>query len=735
MGEYIQIDHIDQLLAMPLARQKKFREEVLKYLEKNPVTHLDTEWGRFENLPQMSREEQEKFVDDLLKEMTLKQKVNQMSADYTPGIIQFVFDRYNSSPYYAGEDAELQIPAVKFTDGPTGVVLGYHATAFPVSMARAAAFDVDLEKKIGDVIGVETRSGGANYFAGACINLLRHPGWGRAQETYGEDPFLLGEMGAALVEGVQNHAMACVKHFAANSIENARFMVSVEMDERTLREVYLPHFKKCVDAGAASIMSAYNRVRGEWCGHNRYLLTDILKNEWGFEGFVMSDFIFGIRGTVDAANAGLDIEMNATQFYGSRLVRAVEEGLVPESQIDDAVRRILRQKVRFANIGDKKLYHPSKQGCAEHIKIALEAARKSAVLLKNEGVLPLDRTKVKRVLVAGDLARTGAIGDSKGSSAVFPPYVVTALEGITKAAGESVQVEFVRGVVEDEVRQRGRECDAVIVYAGLTHLNEGEFFPSSADAPVGGDRVDLSLTYKEVGMIEAAAEGNPNTIVVLQGGSAIQVEPWKDKVKGIIMQWYAGMEGGTALGEIIFGDVNPGGKLPVTIHAKPQQLPYFGLQLETIDYDRYHGYFAADKYGQKISYPFGFGLSYTSYRYENMALSDSKIHKNGMLTVSADITNCGERAGEEIVQVYVGCVSSAVDRHVKDLKGFTRVALEPGETKRVSILIAVNDLAYYNTEEKAWIVEAADYTAYIGKSSAAEDLICMGFQIVESVNT
>ena len=729
MGEYINIDHIDQLIAMPLARQAKFREAVKQRLTEHPIHHLESEWGRFEGLGPLSKQDIEDKVTDILAEMTLEQKVNQMSADYTPGIVQFVYDRYNSEPYYAGEDLELDIPAVKFTDGPSGVVLGYHSTAFPVSMARAATFDPALEERVGDVIGIEARSGGANFFAGVCINLLRHPGWGRAQETYGEDPFLLGAMGSALVQGTQRHVMACVKHFAANSIENARFMVSVEMDERTLREVYLPHFKKCVDAGAASIMSAYNRVRGEWCGHNRYLLTDVLKKDWGFEGFVMSDFIFGIRGTVDPANAGLDVEMNATQFYGRRLVEAVQNGEVPEAQINDAVRRILRQKIRFASVGDRRLYAKDKIGCAEHAKLSLEVARKSAVLLKNELVLPLDRSKVKKILVAGDLARLGAIGDSKGSSAVFPPYVVTALEGITKAAGEGIQVDFARGVVEDEVRQRGRDYDAVIVYVGLTHLNEGEYFPAASDAPWGGDRTDLSLHYKDVGIIEAAAEGNPNTIVVLQSGSALQVEPWKDHVKAILMTWYAGMEGGTALGEILFGDVNPSGKLPVTIHADPQQLPYFGLHLQTVVYDRYHGYFAADKYGQEVSYPFGYGLSYTSYAYGNLRLSSDSIGRDGTLTVSVDVTNTGARAGEEIVQAYVGYIGSAVDRHVKDLKGFTRIALAPGETKTAVVALPASELAYYDPDSKTWVVEAIDYTVYVGKSSDSRDLLSTTFRI------
>lgn len=730
MAEYINIDHIDQLLAMPVARQLIFREEVLKHLKEHPIKHLASGWGRFENLPPMDREEIEGFITELLNAMTLEQKVNQMSADYSPGIINFVYDRYNCEPYFAGEDLELNIPAIRFTDGPTGIVLGYHSTAFPVSMARASTFEPELEERVGEIIGIEARSGGANLFAGVCINLLRHPGWGRAQETYGEDPYLLGAMGSALTVGVQKHAMACIKHFAANSIENARFMVSVEMDERTLREVYLPHFKKCMDAGAASFMSAYNRVRGEWCGHNKHLLTDILKKDWGFEGFVMSDFIFGIRGTEDAVNAGLDLEMHATQFYGKRLVSAVNEGLVAESQVDDAVRRLLRQKIKFSYIGNQSLYSKEKMGCQEHASVSLEVARKSAVLLKNDQVLPLDRKKVKKILVAGDLARIGAIGDSKGSSAVFPPYVVTALEGIVKAAGDGIEVEFVRGVVEDEVRKRGKECDAVIVYVGLTHLNEGEYFPVSADAPVGGDRIDLSLTLKETGLIFAAAEGNPNTIVVMQGGSAIQVEPWKDLVKGIIMQWYAGMEGGTALGEILFGDVNPSGKLPVTIHANPQQLPYFGLHLQSIEYDLYHGYFAADQYQQKVTYPFGYGLSYTTYEYSNMNLSKSVIGKEDTLVLSVDVTNVGQRAGDEIVEAYIGYIHSRVERHVKDLKGFKKVALNPNETKTVSIEIQAKDLAYYDIEKKDWIVEAIDYIAYIGKSSADVDLLRKVFTIM-----
>jgi beta-glucosidase len=303
--------------------------------------------------------------------------------------------RYNLFTYNSGPNKRLGVPAVRFTDGPRGVSLN-HSTCFPVSMSRGAAFDAELEERIGDVIGIEGRSQGANHFGGVCINLLRHPGWGRAQETYGEDQFHLGVMGVALTRGVQRHIMACAKHYACNSIEESRFFVNVKIDERTLREIYLPHFKKCVDAGVASIMSAYNKVNGHLCGHNEVLLKKILKEDWGFEGFVVSDFLWGVKNTVRAANAGLDIEMPIARFYGRKLKAAVKRGEVPEKNIDDSVLRVLRMKDKFSKVGVPGAYDKSKVACKEHTSLALEAARKGTVLLKNKNAaLPLDREKIR----------------------------------------------------------------------------------------------------------------------------------------------------------------------------------------------------------------------------------------------------------------------------------------------------------------------------------------------------
>ena len=256
------ISHVDEYYGLSEEERKKFDKAVLEELEKTPPKHLETEWGRFQKLTREADEEVENLIDNILKEMTLEQKIYQMSGDNLPKHAGVNPPRYNFTPYYAGEDLELDIPGIKFTDGPTGIVMGYHSTAFPVSIARGASFDVELEERIGEAMGIEGRSGGANLLAGVCVNLLRHPAWGRAQETYGEDSCLVGEMGAALTRGIQKHMMACVKHFAFNSLENVRFRVNVEADERTVREIYLPHFKRCVDAGAACVMSAYNRFRG-----------------------------------------------------------------------------------------------------------------------------------------------------------------------------------------------------------------------------------------------------------------------------------------------------------------------------------------------------------------------------------------------------------------------------------------------------------------------------------------
>ena len=675
-----------------------------------------------------------KIVDEkarnLLTQMSLEEKIQQMSGD-TPlvrGFIELLF-AYNRHPIPAGENMRLSIPGIRFSDGPRGIVM-YQSTCFPVPMARGASWDTDLEQRVGEAIGIEARSQGANFYGGVCINLLRHPAWGRAQETYGEDSYHLGEMGAALVRGVQHHVMACIKHYAANSIENSRFHVDVCMTERTLREVYLPHFKRCIDEGAASVMSAYNKVNGHYCGHNSHLLRDILKKEWGFEGFVMSDFVFGIRNG-KAANAGLDIEMPLTIHFGKRLVKLVRKGKVPEDVIDKAVLRILRQKIKFAQGGEQERYGPQFVLSPEHQALAREAAQKSIVLLKNEPVgdgsqriLPIDTAQVKNIAVIGKLASIPNIGD-KGSSMVRPPYVVTPLMGIRAAAPPNSKIIYSSGKRMDKTIGIAREADIAVVIAGYTHKDEGEHMPFSK----GGDRDSLNLRPNDEKLIARTAAVNPNTVVILMGGSAIITEKWRDNVPAILMVWYPGMEGGNALADIIFGKVNPCAKLPCVFPKSESQLPFFDKRAKRIEYDLFHGYRLMDREDHEPAFPFGFGLSYTTYKYSNLQLDRDEMDADGTLHANVEITNTGDVPGEEIAQLYIGYIESKVERPLKELKSFSKLHLKPGETKRIEFVIKVEDLAYYDEQLSKWIVEPITYIIYIGPSSRREDLLSAQFRV------
>ncbi|MFX1450974.1 MAG: beta-glucosidase [Promethearchaeota archaeon] len=679
-------------------------------------------WNKFIGL---KNDEIEQKAQEILSMMTLKEKIEQMSGDapLIRGMISMA-KRYNEKPITARECKRLGIPAIKFSDGPRGVVMG-NSTCFPVSMARGATWDLNLEERIGDVIGIEAKAQGANFFGGVCINLLRHPAWGRAQETYGEDTILLGAMGTALVKGVQKHIMACAKHFAANSIENSRLKVNVTFDsERTLREVYLPHFKKCVDAGVASIMSAYNKVNGEYCGHNSYLLRDILKNNWDFEGFVISDFLLGIRNGKAAVIGGLDIEMPFTwRMKPKKLLKLIKKGEISEELIDEAVLRILRQKIRFSKEQNPDLYNMDKVVCEEHTKLALEAALKSIVLLKNEqNLLPLDRKQIKKIAVIGRLANKSNIGD-EGSSRVYPPYVITPYEGIKNAAKE-VEVLYDNGKNLKSAKDLAKNVDVVIIVAGFTHKDEGEILIFK-----GGDRNSLKLRSKDEKLISAIASVNQNVIVLLEGGSAIIIESWKTKVPAILMVWYPGMEGGNAIGKIIFGDFNPCGKLPLVIPKSSAHLPFFKSKTKAIEYGYYHGYKLMEKKGYKPAYPFGFGLSYTTFAYNNLKIDKDSINSQESINVSVDVTNTGKMDGGEIIQMYVGYINSSIDRPIKDLKGFGKLNLRAGETKTITLELKASDLAYYDAESHDWRIEEIKYVVYVGSSSRKEDLLSTTFMI------
>ncbi len=696
-----------------------------------------------------SSEETEATARQLLAQLTLDEKLSMMDGDtaFWPGMAEMFGGGYADHPWVAGAVPRLGVPGVRFLDGPRGVVME-GATTFPVSMARGATWDVELEEQVGDVIGREVRAMGGNLFAGVCINLLRHPAWGRAQETYGEDPFHLGEMGAALVRGVQRHAMACAKHFALNSMENARFKVDVTIGDRALHEIYLAHFKRVVDEGVAAVMSAYNSVNGEWCGQNRPLLTDILKQKWGFQGFVMTDFIFGMRDARKAAPAGQDLEMPFQMHYHRNLKDLVDSGDVSVERLDDAVLRHLRQQIRLARPGD----YPAKDaGCDRHRELAKEVARKSIVLLKNEGeVLPL--RDVERIAVIGRLGAIPNTGDS-GSSNTRPRHVVTPLEGIRVGFEETAEILYDDASDLGQAVDTARSADAAVLVVGYTHDDEGEYLapdtmqdlaalfppPSPEETPLvekllgnltgevpddfcqGGDRDRLTLSLKDEQLIRAVSEANPRTIVAVMGGSAVIMESWQARVPTILMLWYPGMEGGHALADILRGRINPSGKLPFVVPKQAEDLPYFDKDASEIEYDLWHGYRKLDREGRAPAFPFGFGLSYTQYRYKELQVGLSEVPPSGALDVSLQISNLGDHAGEEVVQLYISAVGSAVDRAPKELKAFTRVALQAGESRKVRMSVPVSRpvsrLGYYHEGRGEFVVEPIEYEVFVGAHS------------------
>lgn len=664
----------------------------------------------------------------IVESLTLEEKVSLMGGNMTLDKMLKEMEtnpkaHYNHIPYSAGGLKEHDVPQMLFCDGPRGVVCGTgKTTCFPVSMLRGASFDTDLEYKIGKAIGKEVKAFGGNLFAGVCINLPYNPGWGRSQETYGEESYHLGEMGKALVTGVQEeNVIACVKHYAFNQMEVSRFKVSVDCDKRTEREVYLPHFKKCVDAGAGSIMSSYNLYKGTHCGHHDYLLNEVLKEEWGFDGFIMSDFGWGIKDTVEAANGGQNMEMCGTTYFGDKLVQAVKDGKVPESKIDDSALRIIRTLLAFSEFDTE--CNESVLGCKEHIKLSLQSAREGITLIQNNNkVLPLSREKTKKLVILGKLGNNENIGDH-GSSEVHPNYIVTPVQGIANLA-PNIDVVYYCGENLLHSKELAASADAVVFVVGYNYNDEGEFISTEQSenytGAMGGDRVNsLGLHEDEIEMIKEVGIVNKNSVAVLLGGNMIMIEEWKDSVSAILMAYYPGMEGGTAIAEILFGDINPSGKLPYVIPYNESDLPQVNWDTDSQYYDYYHGYAKLEKENVEPSVHYGFGMSYTQFEI-SFAMFD---YDETCVKASCKITNTGDCLGTEVVQMYVGFENSSVDRPIKLLRGFKRVTLQEGESKDIEISCPLEELKWYNPKKQMFELENMNYTIYIGTSSDNKDLL------------
>jgi beta-glucosidase len=695
-----------------------------------------------------SDDDLESVVESILGELSAEDRRTMMSGDleFWPGLVEMLHGGYGHKPYIGGEVPRVGLPGVRFCDGPRGVTLG-HSTCFPVSMARGATWDPALEARVGAAMGAEARAQGANLIGSVCINLLHHPAWGRAQETYGEDSVHVAEMGAAAVRGVQRHVMACVKHFALNNLENARFQVDVTARPRVLHEVYLPHFRRCVEEGAACVMSAYNSVNGEWCGHNHQLLTEILKERWGFEGFVITDWIYGIRDAEAAANAGVDLEMPFRMHFAPHLRALVESGRVPADRIDDAARRIVRTMLRAAASTDASAIDVV--ASPEHRALAREVAQQAVVVIRNElvdvaPVLPLAAASLRRVAVLGPLADLVNTGDA-ASSDVRPPEVITPLAGLRAALDCEV--------VSDDGTDPGRAAsvaaaaDAAIVVVGYTSADEGEYIDMSGNpelfglfpplapddpiaseladiittdrsAPRGGDRETLTLHARDEELLLAAAAAQPRTVAVLVTGSAVVTERWRDAVPAILVAWYAGMEGGHALADVLLGRVNPSGRLPCAFPVDEADLAPFDRVARHVEYGLFHGQQYLDRIGRPAAFPLGWGLSFTSFEYGTPAATVAADH----VDVEVEVSNVGLRDGAEVVQCYAEAPDSAVERARRWLVGFAKVSVAAGETVRAKVRVPFDHFAYWDESLDDFVVEAIRYDLVVAPHAAATGL-------------
>ncbi|MEU4236030.1 glycoside hydrolase family 3 C-terminal domain-containing protein [Actinoplanes sp. NPDC026619] len=686
-------------------------------------------------------------TDALLARLTLDEKLWLLDGDdeFWPGMAEMAAG-YNLRPIVMGAVDRLGIPGLRFSDGPRGVVMGA-STAFPVSMARGATWDLGLEERVGVAIGREMRAQGANFFGGVCINLPRHPAWGRVQETYGEDPILLGEFGAALVRGVRRNAMAVAKHYALNSMENARFQVDVTADEATLHEVFLPHFRRVVEEGVDGIMTAYNSVGGEWAGQNEELMEGILRGRWGFTGVTVSDFIFGLRDAGASLRAGLDVEEPFRQQRAQHLPAALADGSAGVEHVDRAARRILATQLAHHARDLEPAPGIEVVFSAEHRALAREVSRRSIVLLKNEnGTLPLAAPALTSIVVAGRLAAARNTGDH-GSSDVRSPAVVTVLDGLS-AAVPGVRVNHVADDAQ-AAAEAARTADAAVVVVGYTAVDEGEYlgadtmadpalqalFPPVPDGAAGfdlsqaaatmggaagGDRASLRLLPADVELIRAVAAANPRTVVVIVTAGAVITEEWRDEVPAVVIGWYSGVEGGHALADVLLGKADAAGRLPYSIPVSEEHLPFFDRNARSIVYDRWFGQRLLDRDGHAAAFPLGFGLSYTTFALDRLVLSP--VAGEGF-TATVRVTNTGERAGRHVVQLYGVVEADDFPRRV--LLGFAPVEVAAGESVEVAVTGSTRPLQRWVSG--GFVPAAADVTieaaAYSGDPSAVSQLL------------
>ena len=698
----------------------------------------------------------EERVEDALSRMTLEEKVRILHAQ---------------SKFSSAGVPRLGIPDIWCTDGPHGIrpeVLwdeweqaGWtndSCTAYPALTCLAATWDRSLAESYGISIGEEAKYRRKNVLLGPGVNIYRSPLNGRNFEYMGEDPYLAGKMSAQYVRGVQSNGVAaCVKHYALNNQESHRHTVDVHVDDRALYEIYLPAFKAAVQEGGAwSIMGSYNLYKNQHCCHNQYLLNDILKGEWGFDGAVISDW-GGVEVTSEAISNGLDLEYgtwtdgltegksNVYDTYHLALpyLERLRSGEADVKTLDEKVRRVLRLQMR-TNLSAN--HSTGRFVCPEHSAVARRIGDDGIVLLKNDGILPLDTTGSKKILVVGENAiKKLTVGG--GSSSLKAQYEILPLEGLQAALDGKAEVKYERGYVGEVLNSyngvstgqdlsdsrtpeqlvndavaAAADADYVIVFGGLNK--------SKHQDAESADRLDYSLPYGQDALVEALAEVNANLVFVNISGNAVAM-PWLPKVKAVLQGWFLGSEAGNSIADVLTGRVNPSGKLPFTFPvaladgpiSSERQYPGIKREGEKV-YDEYYtegiyvGYRWYESRNVPVLFPFGHGLSYTEFEYGEAKLSASALAEGRTLEVSVPVKNVGKMAGAEVVQLYVSDPECSVDRPVKELKGFGKLYLEPGETGVLKFTLGTDDLAFFDPGKHEWVAEPGVYRVLVGASSA-----------------
>jgi beta-glucosidase len=673
-------------------------------------------------------------IDSLISLMTLEEKVRLIHAE---------------SSFATGSIPRLNIPSWVMTDGPHGIRKEHgidyipdegvddSCTYLPVGVALSSTWNPDLAYEYGMVLGNEAKYRGKDVILGPGVNIIRTPLNGRNFEYFSEDPFLTSRLAVPYIKGIQDQGVsACVKHFIANNQETNRSTVNVEMSDRALYEIYLPAFQAAVQQGNVNtVMGSYNKFRGQYCTHNAYLMNTLLKEQWKFQGVVMSDW-GSVHSTREAIYNGTDVEMGTDIFMqpepeygkfflGNEVIKLVSSCDANESLVDDKVRRILRvmYKTKLA-----KGRNAGAINTPRHQAIALTVAEEGIVLLKNQDILPLRKNELKSIAVIGaNASRKHAA--SGGSSQVNAKYELTVLDGLRELAGDKVEINIAAGykiekegkpnadLINEAVRLASTS-DVVIYVGGWIHGYSDAWEDNAFDSETV-DKPNMNLPFGQEELIRAIQKVNHNTIIVLYGGGPTDMSAWSDQSKAIMQAWYPGMEGGRAIAKIIFGETNPSGKLPMTFPVKLEDSPAHALgEYPGNDVVHYKegllvGYRYFDTKKIQPLYPFGYGLSYTNFAFDKFKV-EKHDHK---VKVSLEVRNTGTVAGAEVIQVYVRDEAATVERPDKELKAFKKIFLEPNESKAVELVLDESAFKYYDDSRKEWVLEPGRFLILTGNSS------------------